>query len=141
MDWRRIKTADYSKFNLTVINEYLSFRKDQYVHNHKGELLFFYNYIPDDIDIHNHTQFSPSYEEMLLLNRPMIVQYDGWRSFAICKGVDCDGVPTFAHIDADYIGTHRLDPEMFEPLTVGVVLQWYYWFISNLKNGTITTVF
>src|ERR1700728_4561579 len=52
MSWYKVKCADYSKFSLTVDNEYKSFPLDEYVYNHKGERLFWRDYNPSDIPIY-----------------------------------------------------------------------------------------
>lgn len=55
MLWRKVKSADYSKFNLIVDDEYKGMPSDEYVYNHEGEQLFFFTYNPDEITIYNQT--------------------------------------------------------------------------------------
>jgi hypothetical protein len=132
MQWRKVKTADYSKFNLIVDDEYKLMPKDEYVYDHKGELLFFYTYNPAEIPI-----FTPPLPDIETIfdttdargfNYGQCTNYSG-------KGIDCDGVPTFSHFTADYLGTHKYDLNAFEPLTVDMVTKWFGWFIYQLNNS------
>jgi hypothetical protein len=50
MQWRKVKTSDYNNFSLIIDDEYKSFPKDEYVYDHKGENLFWYNFKnPQDV--------------------------------------------------------------------------------------------
>src|SRR5688572_7137745 len=66
MQWRKVMTADYSKFNLVVDNEYKLMPKDEYVYDHNGELLYFFNYNPADVPVF---QYNPLFDiEEIQLN-------------------------------------------------------------------------
>src|SRR5690606_11615957 len=55
MQWRNLMTADYREFNLILSEEHKAFPKDEYVYNHKGEVLFFFDYNPLDVPVFQHT--------------------------------------------------------------------------------------
>jgi len=141
--WRSIKTADYSEFQLSFETTYAEFDEDEVVHNHLGEPLFWYQYLPDaitEICIEEVPRMAPF--ELRVHNwaaihhlRPYAVRMnERWTSFTSCRGLDCDGVPTFSHYTSEEIAKGKLDPFQFEPLTVGMVKRWLEWFIMNLKN-------
>lgn len=44
MQWRKIKSADYSQFILALNYSYKAFKDTDYVYNHKGEQLFWFNH-------------------------------------------------------------------------------------------------
>ena len=79
MQWRKVKTADYSQFKLIVNQEYKTFDKDELVYDHKGENLFWRHYNPEEIPLfENHNQ------------KTWKTDYDMY----CAKGLDVDGVPT-----------------------------------------------
>lgn len=128
-------TADYEKFILDTDKEYKKFPKDDFVYNHKGELLYFYTYNPADVPVF---QWNPLFDfDAIRENNDSygIIWNDthGHTNYNM-KGTDCDGVPTFSHNTADYIGTHYKDINEFEPLTVETVLKWYGWILWQLNN-------
>lgn len=138
MQWRRIKTADYNKFTLIIDESYKLLADDEFVYNHEGEQLFFYDLKPDDIKIFvwNKIQGIDS-------------QIQGEKNYAIdwgsgsnlnynCRGLDCDGVPVFSHKDTHAVSQSSWEYIMqFEPLTVGVVKMWFGWFLYQLENSVL----
>lgn len=52
------------------------------------------------------------------------------------KGFDCDGVPNFSHCTSDYCARFE-DVNQFEPLTVGMVVKWFGWFLYQLRNSVL----
>ena len=146
MQWRKVMTADYSKFNLTIDDEYKTMPSDEFVYNHKGELLFFFTYNPYDIPVYDsdaerildddwldkiHASKQP-YGIRWNINEQGHVNYN-------CKGMDCDGVPSFSHWYEDRITQkdtwEYYGPDQFEPLTVKTVTKWFGWFLYQLNNS------
>ena len=136
MQWRKVKTADYSKFNLVVDDEYKGMSADEYVYDHTGEQLFWFTYAPDEI---------PIYDFLCLdihqwgdVKIPQVPHGINWGSGGNInynvKGMDCDGVPTFSHHTASGCANYK-DIEQFEPLTVGMVTKWLGWFLYQLDNS------
>jgi hypothetical protein len=113
MEWNKLRCENYnSLFYLQLDQEYKKFDPAQYVHNHKGELLYFY-----DVDI---SSLPPKWEEY------------SWQ----CKGFDVSGTPTFSHFTAEYIvDIYEKTFDQFEPLTVGTVRKVFEWFIYQLDNA------
>lgn len=132
--WYKIKCAAlYGGVELYVDPEYRLLPVDEYVHNHLGVPLFFWPYKPDDIAVFQ----CPVSMEYGQLQREFLnhaIRYSehswGYRS----KGLDVDGTPYFSHLTIDYIAEHYKDFADYEPLTVGVVLDWYGWFLQGLKT-------
>lgn len=131
MQWRKIKTADYSNFKLVIDTEYKTLPLDEYVFNHKGENLFWWDYNPEKIptitghELKDGERFYP----------------DQWKTtydMYSAKGLDCDGVPTFSHYTANKIINNNPDLTEFEPLTVATVTKWFGWFLYKLQNNETT---
>lgn len=131
MQWRKVKTADYSKFNLVANDEYKSFHKDELVYDHNGENLFWRHYNPEDIPMLTGYELSdgepPPYPPMWKTDFGMYS----------AKGLDVDGVPTFSHGTANEIYNSRADLKEFEPLTVEIVRWWFGWFLYQLQNNNL----
>jgi len=133
--WRKVMTADYNKFNLVIDDEYKKFPMDEYVYNHKGELLYFFEYNPGDVPVF---QFNPLFdlEAIRASNKYYGIRWDIDSHINYNTPLtDCDGVPTFSHWTADYIADYYKEVNYFEPLTVKVVLKWFGWFIFQLNNS------
>lgn len=144
--WGKVRTADYGKFNLTVDDEYKQFAGEDFVYNHKGELLYFFPYNPADVMVFQQTVIDDEdfdYDEARALHRDFIIHHDGgkygspWTSYFM-RGTDCCGVPCFSHHSGDsiaerYGGYYSMFD--FEPLTVKMVRQWLGWFLYNLENS------
>lgn len=153
--WRKVMTADYSKFNLIVDNEYKKFPKDEYVYNHKGDLLYFFIYNPADItvfDANTERILNEDWLEKLHESKkPYGIRWnalpdaDGFPNHVMYRmnGADCSGVPTFSHWDEERITQedtwNYYGHEQFEPLTVGIVAKWYGWFLWQLQNSNLST--
>lgn len=137
--WRKIKTSDYYPTLLTVARDYAGMKHSEYVHNHKGELLYFYAYNPNDIPLFDdvpHDEISRIFATTKVRGFKNTLS-PGYSYSGI--GIDCDGIPTFTHYTADYLATHEYEPFDFEVLTVKDVLIWYEWVINNLNNTTFNT--
>lgn len=129
--WRKVKTADYEKFNLIISNEYKTFPKDELVYDHNGENLFWRHYNPEEIPALN--QYFLNYMEQK--EYPPMWKTDYMIS---AKGLDVDGVPTFSHQNASNIYNSKADMTDFEPLTVEMVNYWFGWFLYKLKNNELS---
>lgn len=143
MQWRKVKTADYNKFNLIIDNEYKRMPDDDFVYNHEGEQLFWFNHRSPEKLPKNYADYESIFRN---LNIPRD-EFEGeeWKlsepltqgfHYSV-QGFDCDGVPVFSHNSADYIATHYKDLNQFEPLTVGLVKLWFGWFIYQLQNSDL----
>lgn len=150
MQWRKVKTADYSKFSLIVNSEYKTFQEDELVYNHKGENLFWKDFDPEKIP----------YLPMYILRGEDYEYPKRWRtnydmghsdSFS-ARGLDCSGVPTFSHGTQHNLtignmrnytleeATEVLNPMgEYELLTVSVVVKWFGWFLYNLNNSVLNS--
>ena len=120
--WRKIKVSDYEKFTLIINDEYKKFPRNERVYNHKGEELFWRNYNPNEIQ---------------LLNGVYQVLPNMWKTDYMysAKGLDCDGVPIFSHGTVnEIIKDHTRDITEYELLTVGIVQDWFGWFLFQLEN-------
>lgn len=143
--WRSIKTADYNNFRLAINESYKLLRDDDFVYNHLGKQLFFYDFNPDDIIINPNIPkldgFVPSIEstnEYLNFrhDNPYILLDRGDYKTYWCRGLDCEGVPAFTNYDIDTIVDSK-HIYLFEPLTVGMVKRWFGWFLWQLDNSNL----
>lgn len=137
--WSKVRTANYSEFNLIIDTEYRDLPDDEFVHNHKGELLFFYEYSPNDIKIFD-SPLSITTEEIFATTKVRGINWGSSTSYS-GKGIDCNGTPTFSHFTTDYVGdpAYGFNVSEFEPLTVGLVKEWYLWFLLGLNKANLTT--
>lgn len=139
MSWNKIRCADYNDFDLIVMDEYRNMPRKEYVYNHKGDLLFFFRYNPNDIPIYDWSS-KMSYEEIRELSPVYGTRWKENSVSFIGKGIDCAGTPTFSHFTADYLASNDYDLDEFDPLTVETVLNWYGWFLlERLDKAKITT--
>lgn len=143
IQWRGVKTADYNNFTLVIDENYKMLNDSEFVYDHLGKQLFFYDFNPNNIiinpEIPKSDGFRPSAEntdEYLNFrnDNPYILLDKGDYKTYWCRGLDCEGVPTFNHFTADYIATHSTHIYLFEPLTVGMVKMWFGWFLWQLDN-------
>jgi hypothetical protein len=130
--WRKVKTADNSKFKLIIDDEYRTFPKDELVYDHNGDNLFWRHYNPEEIPMLNQYALSdgefPPYPPMWKTDYGMYS----------AKGLDCDGVPTFSHGTADEIVKDpNRDLNEYTPLTVEIVNWWFGWFLYQLQNNEL----
>lgn len=140
IQWNNIMTADYDIFNLTVVDEYSTMPKDEFVYNHLGELLYFFYFDPNDIQIFD--SYKENDPERLVNNHyhyGLNHGEDHHINYNV-RGTDCYGVPVFSHMTADYIGTHYSDPFQFTPLTVEMVVKWLSWLMFRLKRTKIERI-
>lgn len=140
MGWRKVMTADYSKFNLIVDDEYKKFPSNDFVYNHKGELLFFFTYNPADIPVYDSDAERVIDEHWLdkihESREPHGIRWSsGGHINYSGKGMDCEGIPVFSHCTQDYVADYYKDVDKFEPLTVGTVVKWFGWFLYQLNNS------
>lgn len=134
--WRKVKTADYNKFMLTIDTEYKSLSSNDYVYNHKGEQLFWFDYHPSSIPVFNSGAII-DFDKILQENGHYAVDYGESKSYH-ARGLDCDGVPVFTHYTVNHISDYFKNMNQFEPLTVGKVIDLFGWFLYQLKNTDLT---
>ena len=142
MAWNRLRTSDYNEFNLTVLDDYKKLPPEEYVYNHKGELLFFFKKNPADIPVYNSETMD--LDALDARNEPFGIYWhgsDNHVNYSRCDGMDCAGTPTFTHWTEEYISredTWRYyGPDKFEPLTVKTVVMWWGWFLFQLNNSRL----
>ena len=145
--WHKVKCADYNPFILEVDREYASMKSDELVYDHKGEDLFFPPMNPNDVPIFTWPFTGTSLEEIHRSNPYYGIKWqtDGNISLRMCGG-DCQGTPTFTHHGENYLATAQnmgggycYDLSKYDRLTVGMVLNWYQFFLNNLHNAEIKT--
>lgn len=150
--WNRVRTANYSEFNLIVDDEYKRLDNKAFVHDHKGELLYFFPYNPGEVMTFQRTVIDDEdfdYDDARELHRDFIIHHDGgkygspWTSYFM-RGTDCCGTPSFSRHSGDSVANRytgewceRVGYSMndFEPLTVKMVRQWLGWFLYQLENS------
>ncbi len=141
--WNAVRVADsrWDKISeLTIDTEYHSFPKDEYVYNHLGEQLFFYDYNPNAMPVYASGVPLPIDRRIIIdQHGGYAISYGGANLNYCGKGLDCEGTPTFSHYTMDYVAEHNYNIGEFEPLTVNTVIEWYGWFLLNLKNTKILT--
>ena len=122
--WRKFYKMNFSEFEISL----QQFPHDEYVYNRKGEQLFFYSYKPSEIKQRING-------DNTILNWFSV--YNNSVYFG-CRGLDCDGVPTFSHHNADRVAQNSFKwMAMYEPLTVKTVLMWLDWLMANkVERGT-----
>jgi hypothetical protein len=142
MQWRKVMTSDYYNFNLLVNDDYKKFPEDEFVYNHRGEQLFWYNHTNPESLPRNYPDINSACKifgvdkshfegEEWKFKEPIGKGFH-WS----VRGFDCDGVPTFSHYDANHVASHN-NINDFEPLTVGMVAKWYGWFLWQLNNSNL----
>jgi hypothetical protein len=143
MQWRKVWTSNYSEFNLVIDEEYKALPPAEYVYNHKGELLFWWNHKDVEAMPKNYADIDSAIKvfglnrsdfegEEWKLSEPLGTGFH-WS----VKGFDVDGVPVFSHYSQSYIADHYKDMNEFEPLTVKMVTYWYGWFLWQLNNSKL----
>lgn len=139
--WNRVRTADYSEFALTVVNEYAAMPPDEYVYNHEGEPLFWKDCDPDAIPVYTPEELQVFEIEIADLFQRTPHHGIRWRPDAIVhycvRGLDCQGTPTFSHLTIEQVAEHYKDFADYEPLTVGVVVKWLGWWLYQLENSRL----
>lgn len=137
MQWRKVDTADYSKFNLIIDDEFRGMPKDEYVYDHNGDQLFFFTYNPDEVPVF---QYSILFDLDTIREENKhygILWKDQGKACYNMPGTDCDGVPTFSHYTANHIASNYNDVDQFQLLTVETVIKWYGWFLYRLENSNL----
>lgn len=135
MQWNKVRCGDYNKFTLVVDTEYKQLPLDEFVYDHKGELLYFFDYNPADVPVFQSNKLM-TLDEMIGNNKMYGILWDyGGRVNYHMRGADCVGTPTFSHWTADYIADYWKEPNDFEPLTVKTVVTWFGWFLYQLQNS------
>jgi len=150
MEWNRLRCADYSKFILIVNDEYKKLPKSEFVYNHKGELLYFFDYNPADVPIYDSVVeriFDENWLDRVHANKkPFGIRWsDSTKASYRMDGADCVGTPTFSFFTQEYISDYFCSsvggyPERifdFNPLTVGTVVKWLGWFLWQLQNSRL----
>lgn len=150
--WRKVMSANQSaeyfgeKINLSITNEHLTFDPNERVYNHKGELLFWFNYqnpeiLPKNLLNEQLLNFLRENDDLVSPIKVLEIQDQpiGKGFHYSVQGFDCDGIPVFSHNTQDYITTQYNDLSKFEVLTVGMVVKWYGWFLFQLENSILNT--
>lgn len=139
--WNKIRTADYGAFSLTIDNEYAGIDPNEYVYNHEGKPLFWKDCEPDAIPVYTSEELRVF--EIKIADLYQRTPHHGirWSNDAIVhycvRGLDCQGTPTFSHLTIDCVAEHYKDYADFEPLTVGVVVKWFGWWLYQLENSDL----
>ena len=147
MQWNRVRCANYSKFNLIIVNEYEHLNKSDFVYNHEGKQLYHFGYNPWKVHEHHGSCIAEgfdwdymrkTYKDFIIVNRDR--EGREYKSYHI-RGADCAGTPTFTHYDEDRITTddtwNYYGADAFEPLTVDYVITWLGWFLYQLENSNL----
>jgi hypothetical protein len=136
--WNRVRTADYSAFCLTVDNEYAGLPVDEHVYNHEGKPLFWKDFEPTDIPIYTPEEMRLFEIEFADLRSHYGIRWEssGRISYNV-RGLDCCGTPTFSHYPIDGLVDYVTDFTDYEPLTVGMVVKWFGWFLYQLENSNL----
>lgn len=133
--WCNIMTADYNKFNLVLSNEHKSFPFDEFVYNHKGELLFWFTINPADIPVFTYNRLL-NFDEIRAKYRWFGTLWEhGQHVNYLGPGLDCSGVPCFSHFNQERVTDPYYNLNDIEPLTVKTVIHWYGWFLLQLNNS------
>jgi hypothetical protein len=141
-------TADYNRFNLIVNDEYKLLPENEFVFNHKGELLYFLDYNPGDVPVYDSVaeRIINEYwlDELHASKKPFGIKWsDAGKVHYKMDGADCQGTPTFSHFTQEYVSEYFCNsiggyPERivdFNPLTVKTVKMWFGWFLWQLNNS------
>ncbi len=147
MAWRKLFVLDIESFCLTTTDEHSIMPDDEFVYNHKGKQLFFYEYNPHNVPIfrangsgnYDYENAEFTYSEIYkTFSKYGIYINDHMKTTYKMKGTDCEGVPCFHHFTADYVADHYSSTMFdFTPLTVGMVKQWYGWMLWQLQNSKL----
>lgn len=135
----KIVVAAYTEFALTIDREYAGLPLDELIYNHEGKPLFWRDFDPDEV---------PVFEFNVLFNLRRIRAkhenytvrwFPGGRLCYPCSHLQlgCDGVPVFSHYTIDHVAEHLTNFAQYEPLTVGVVVRWFGWFLYPLENARL----
>ena len=136
--WYKVKTADYSRFNLVIDDEYKAFDGKEYVFNHNGEHLFWRDYNPSDINLFN---VSMDWNLMKAISPNFAWGAHGFICSYHAQGLDCQGTPTFSHGTIENIvGGHSTLEKIdeYQLLTVDIVRKWFGWFLYNLNKASLS---
>ena len=133
--WRGVMTADYNKFNLIIDNEYQLLPKDEFVYNHKGELLFWFNINPADIPVFTYNRLMDSEKIRREYQWYGTLWEQGQHVNYMGPGLDCSGVPCFSHYNQERAADPYFNPNEFDPLIVKTVIHWHGWFLLQLNNS------
>jgi hypothetical protein len=133
--WRNVMTADYNKFNLVLSDEHKALPPDEFVYNHKGELLFWFNINPADIPIFDYNRLL-DFDAIRAKHKWYGTLWtEGQHVNYMGPGLDCSGVPCFSHYTQEQAADPYFNPNEFEPLKVKTVIHWYGWFLLHLNNS------
>lgn len=144
--WSKVMTADYTRFDLIINDEYKLMPDDEYVYNHKGELLYFLDYNPADVPVFQYSRFM-QLDAIRLEHKQYGIRWDADKHVNYnMAGADCQGTPTFTHFTQEYVSEYFCNsvggyPERifdFNPLTVKTVRMWFGWFLWQLNNSILT---
>lgn len=146
MQWNKLRCANYSDFNLIIVNEYERMNKSDFVYNHEGKQLYHFGYNPWNVHEHYGSCIAEGFDwdEMRRIYKDFILvsEFDGkpYKRYHI-RGADCAGTPTFTHYDEDRVTSddtwNYYGAEAFEPVTVDYVITWLGWFLYQLENSNL----
>lgn len=134
--WRRILMADYAAFVLAINREYAGLPADEQVYNHAGQPLFWRDFDPEQIPVF---EFNVLFD-LAAINAAhpsyAIRWSPGGRINYSCSRLhlDADGVPAFSHYTIGHLAEQLAAFAEYEPLTVGIMVKWFGWFIYKLEN-------
>jgi hypothetical protein len=128
-------TADYNKFPLILSDEHKALPPDEFVYNHKGELLYWFNINPADIPIFTYNRLMDSNKNRAEHRWHGTLWEHGQHATFIGPGLDSDGVPCFSHFTQERVSDPYYNLDEIEPLTVATVRHWFGWFLLNLNNS------
>lgn len=117
MQWRKVKTADYSKFNLIIDDEYKRLPSDELVYDNKGENLFWRELDPEQLFARG-------------------LDCDGVPTFShgTQKNITIGNMYRYTLEEVSEV----LNPmKEYELLTVGIVVKWFGWFLYQLENNSL----
>ena len=143
MQWNKVRCANYSQFKLDVVPDYKLMDKDEFVYDHKGELLYHFNYNPWDVFVYNGSCIEDGFDwdYMRETYKDFSIDSGGEWISRYWRGTDCNGTPTFSHLTTDGIANAEYrNVTQFEPLTVGYVIDWLGWFLYQLENSKLKVV-
>lgn len=134
--WRKIVAADTLPFQLAIDREYDQMPADEHVYDHTGQPLFWRDFDPARIPVFEHTVLFDLAEIRARHENYAIRWSPGGRVNYSCSRLhlDCSGVPCFSHYSITHVAEVVADVAEYEPLTVGMVVKWFGWFVYQLEN-------
>ncbi len=123
------------KGNFYCVTSYMTWTKIRRLSYHNNQTI----YVPTDLNdsfagqVVN-SKFEPLFwhEEWINIGMRIEGKVYGYEYDIHC---DCEGVPTFSHMTADYINKHfHNSKQKFYPLTIQVIVHYFQRFVENTPN-------